>query len=224
MSEMSCRYCKDEFCVNDQCPLRADYCPVPDTPGVCRYEERVKNPLTPKECLAAAFDNCSQEMRESEIEELFESLTKILCDNGWEIHPANKSNEKIDEYTDVNNVSNKTEQYLPGQVVNLHDVEKSADWKLVSVATDPFDTACTYVSKDDKFIVRFPNDAVVATTEWRYCHGQSVHVGVIGESPYWKYEGERNDATIYKSTDKTMFVAFKRESDWGVVRRSTEIN
>ena len=35
-----CKYCKDEICVNADCPMRADYCPVPDDPGVCRYEER----------------------------------------------------------------------------------------------------------------------------------------------------------------------------------------
>ncbi|MBO5953325.1 MAG: hypothetical protein J6Q53_04295 [Oscillospiraceae bacterium] len=35
-----CKYCKDEICVNADCPVRADYCPVPDNPGVCRYEER----------------------------------------------------------------------------------------------------------------------------------------------------------------------------------------
>ena len=35
---MSCKYCKDEFCVNDACPLVADYCPVIDVPGVCKYE------------------------------------------------------------------------------------------------------------------------------------------------------------------------------------------
>lgn len=35
---MSCKYCKEEFCVNDACPLCADYCPVIDVPGVCKYE------------------------------------------------------------------------------------------------------------------------------------------------------------------------------------------
>lgn len=39
MSE--CKWCKDEFCVNADCPMRADYCPVPDNEGVCRYEERI---------------------------------------------------------------------------------------------------------------------------------------------------------------------------------------
>ena len=35
-----CKYCKDEICVNADSLMRADYCPVPDDPGVCRYEER----------------------------------------------------------------------------------------------------------------------------------------------------------------------------------------
>ena len=39
-----CKWCKDEFCVNADCPMVADYCPVPNDEGVCRYEER-----TPKE-------------------------------------------------------------------------------------------------------------------------------------------------------------------------------
>ena len=35
-----CKYCQDEICVNDDCPMRADFCPVPDTEGVCRFEDR----------------------------------------------------------------------------------------------------------------------------------------------------------------------------------------
>ena len=35
-----CKWMQDEMCVNDQCPLCADYCPVPDVEGVCRHEER----------------------------------------------------------------------------------------------------------------------------------------------------------------------------------------
>ena len=41
--QRGCKYCRDEICVNDCCPMRADYCPVPDTPGICRYEERGGN-------------------------------------------------------------------------------------------------------------------------------------------------------------------------------------
>lgn len=37
-----CKYCQDEICVNANCPMRADFCPVVDIPGVCRSEERNK--------------------------------------------------------------------------------------------------------------------------------------------------------------------------------------
>ena len=36
-----CKWCVDEICVNADCPMRADYCPVPNDEGVCRYEERI---------------------------------------------------------------------------------------------------------------------------------------------------------------------------------------
>ena len=35
-----CKWRQDEVCVNADCPMRADLCPVPDIPGVCRFEER----------------------------------------------------------------------------------------------------------------------------------------------------------------------------------------
>lgn len=35
-----CRWNHDEFCVNSDCPMCADYCPVPDFPGVCQFEDR----------------------------------------------------------------------------------------------------------------------------------------------------------------------------------------
>ena len=35
-----CKYCQDEVCVNAECPMCSDFCPVPDIPGVCRFEER----------------------------------------------------------------------------------------------------------------------------------------------------------------------------------------
>ena len=35
-----CKYCQDEVCVNADCPMRADFCPVVDFPGVCRFEDR----------------------------------------------------------------------------------------------------------------------------------------------------------------------------------------
>lgn len=35
-----CKWMQDEVCVNADCPACADYCPVANTPGVCKYEER----------------------------------------------------------------------------------------------------------------------------------------------------------------------------------------
>lgn len=35
-----CRWNRDEFCTNANCPMRGDYCPVPDTPDVCKHEDR----------------------------------------------------------------------------------------------------------------------------------------------------------------------------------------
>lgn len=38
-----CEYCIDEICVNDDCPVCADYCPVYATPDVCKWEKRKEN-------------------------------------------------------------------------------------------------------------------------------------------------------------------------------------
>lgn len=35
-----CKWMKDEICVNADCPMCCDYCPVPDTENVCRHEDR----------------------------------------------------------------------------------------------------------------------------------------------------------------------------------------
>lgn len=34
-----CKWMQDEICVNADCPVCCDYCPVVDYPGVCRFEE-----------------------------------------------------------------------------------------------------------------------------------------------------------------------------------------
>lgn len=54
---MECKYNQDEFCTNDQCPMYADYCPVPDIEGVCKYEDCEEEiyVLAPKGCLEAAM-------------------------------------------------------------------------------------------------------------------------------------------------------------------------
>lgn len=37
----TCKWCYDEFCTNDECPYRADYCPVTEYPEVCKFAEGV---------------------------------------------------------------------------------------------------------------------------------------------------------------------------------------
>ena len=38
-----CKYCQgDKVCVNADCPMCCDFCPVVDVPGMCRFEERNK--------------------------------------------------------------------------------------------------------------------------------------------------------------------------------------
>lgn len=43
METKPCKYMLDEICVNDKCPMCCDYCPVPDTEDVCKWEERKSN-------------------------------------------------------------------------------------------------------------------------------------------------------------------------------------
>ncbi len=40
MKDIQCKWCYDEICVNSDCPLCTEYCPLDDFPGVCRFEER----------------------------------------------------------------------------------------------------------------------------------------------------------------------------------------
>lgn len=42
-SAPGCIWMQDEICVNPDFPMRADFCPVPNDEGVCRYEERRTN-------------------------------------------------------------------------------------------------------------------------------------------------------------------------------------
>lgn len=36
----ACQWCRNEICVNAYCPMRGDYCPVTDYPGMCRFDSR----------------------------------------------------------------------------------------------------------------------------------------------------------------------------------------
>ena len=99
---MDCKYCQDEICVNADCPMRADFCPVPDIPGVCRFEERevtmdkIKNYLPDEEILAQLAEEAA------ELSQAALKLRRVIDGT----NPTPKTREDafgslIEEYSDV---------------------------------------------------------------------------------------------------------------------------
>ena len=99
---MDCKYCQDEICVNADCPMRADFCPVPDVPGVCRFEERevtmdkIKNYLPDEEILAQLAEEAA------ELSQAALKLRRVIDGT----NPTPKTREDafgslIEEYSDV---------------------------------------------------------------------------------------------------------------------------
>ena len=82
---MICKYNQDEFCTNDQCPMCADYCPVPDTEGVCRYEERedVFYKITPKVCLRTALLNSGLVLDDNTMNNIWSDFVEIMTELGY---------------------------------------------------------------------------------------------------------------------------------------------
>ena len=97
-----CKYCQDEVCVNANCPMCADFCPVPDIPGVCRFEERevkmaeIKNYLQDAEILAQLAEEAA------ELSQAALKLRRVIDGT----NPTPKTREDafgslIEEYSDV---------------------------------------------------------------------------------------------------------------------------
>lgn len=223
MSNLVCKYCKDEFCVNDQCPMRADYCPVPDIPGVCKHEERIEEKietpkLTPRECLHKALGD-----PDIDTFIIYKEFEALLAENGW----------TVIEHQTENDSSVANNKFMPGQVVGIDEIANSHDWVFERMVKDhDIHESITYVTRDRTLIVSFDADDRVGTImlnrkgkediEETYYLGQHVHVGRIGASPLWMYVEERNDEAIYMTKDKSMFVSFKRDSDWGVIKKNID--
>ena len=81
---MECKFNHDEFCTNDQCPMCADYCPVPDVEGVCKYEERIEEvwKLTPKGCFSAALKN-HLAIGEDLVDFIWEDFEELMLRQGY---------------------------------------------------------------------------------------------------------------------------------------------
>lgn len=86
---MECKYC-DAFtgvCINPECPMRGDCCPVPDTEGLCRYEDReeVAYKLTPKGCATAALMNAGliKNSDDPAVDVFFAEFSKLMVKCGY---------------------------------------------------------------------------------------------------------------------------------------------
>ena len=97
-----CKYCQDEVCVNADCPMCADFCPVPDIPGVCRFEEseitmdKIKNYIPDEEILAQLAEEAA------ELSQAALKLRRVIDGT----NPTPKTREDafgslIEEYSDV---------------------------------------------------------------------------------------------------------------------------
>jgi hypothetical protein len=162
MKEKVCKYCKDEICVNAACPMRADYCPVPDTPGVCKHEERLETPpLTPQQCLSAAFEECGQPITDGEVVEIFEAMVEIMNDNGFAIKPKDPEIHQVPHEPKVIVVKKHSAKFAAGQEVSEREVVESDEWTIKSFSADPYDTSCTYMTVDQELCVRFDHSKTV---------------------------------------------------------------
>lgn len=89
---MRCKYC-DEFtgiCCNGECPMRADVCPVPETEGLCRFEDREEETeetyqLTPKGCAACAMLDADlvKHSEDPRVDRFWELFTDMMRSNGY---------------------------------------------------------------------------------------------------------------------------------------------
>lgn len=52
-----CKWCYDEVCVNSDCPMCTEYCPLDNFPGVCRFEERNESSDNNDKCKWISVEN-----------------------------------------------------------------------------------------------------------------------------------------------------------------------
>ena len=77
-----CKWMQDEICVNADCPMRADYCPVADNEGVCKFEDRTADSVakTDKERLVELMFSYQEEHDSIVVDKL--GLADHLIANG----------------------------------------------------------------------------------------------------------------------------------------------
>lgn len=155
MNTKMCKYCKDAFCENKNCPMSAEYCPVTHRPDICKYAELVDAVMSPKECLLTTLSDNGFGVKDSEINGIWNDFVELMAENGHVIMGVDALKAQNGKHE---------ESYVSlGDVVCINDVEKSQFWKLKSFASNPFDTGCTYVTTDCMFAVRFEHQKKCGT-------------------------------------------------------------
>ena len=82
---MICKHAQDEICVNADCQMCADYCPVIDNPGVCKYEDLEEEAyvLTPKGCLQAALHDTGIRVGVDDFDTLWTVFVDLMTKHGY---------------------------------------------------------------------------------------------------------------------------------------------
>lgn len=82
---MECKYNQDEFCTNPDCPMRGDYCPIPDIDGVCQYEDREEERyvLSPKGCFIATLNDYHVYLDDDDYDNIWESFSELMTKFGY---------------------------------------------------------------------------------------------------------------------------------------------
>lgn len=81
---MECKFSNGGICGHVECPMYYEECPVPDTEGICRYEEREDEiwTLTPKGCLIAAFEKHNIHIDDI-INEVWDDFSSLMTKLGY---------------------------------------------------------------------------------------------------------------------------------------------
>lgn len=146
MTTKECRWCKDEFCVNDKCPMCADYCPTVQYPGVCKYEELVdvEMKLAPKGCLMAVLMENGVDVTHINVDKIYDDFVELMVKND-NLKFSNDTSEEPEDYQEP-------AELKPGVKISLDSVTGSSDWEMSSFNGRDL---ITYVTKDGELSVTF---------------------------------------------------------------------
>lgn len=227
MSEKICKFNKDEFCVNGNCPMRADYCPTAQHPGVCKYEELVDIPtrLSPIDCLAAALKEANVPINDRQLLAAFDAFVVSMKNNGYAIEG------NVDAASSTNEDNPKEEVvYTPGMVVDRNQIEASEIWD------NGYDLANGNVmhrTRDKKLRVcfakcEFTGVVLLNTIDYEFTDfkdelkiGYGVSRSQVDKSNYWhckSFSGEPyNTSACYISVDGRWVVRFNDGEEYAKI-------